>query len=258
VSVDAERHGDGAMFAVAGALAVLSVAGLLAVVRADRIADVPVDFPWVWTVAAFAACEAFALRVERRQGEQYGFTAAFVPLAAGLIYAEQGQLVAARVLGVALVLLVLRQRRLPEMVYELAVHLAQTVCAILVVRAVLGDADPVGVRGVVALGLALAASYAVSQAALAALIAAASRGLPPLRSLSALARTDLAPGVLNAAIGIGLALALWDHTSVELLLIAIVVACVASNRVYSRLYERRRGLEALHEFTNTVVRSRDI
>ena len=258
MSVDRERRGVGAMFAVAGALTVLGALGLLAVVRADRIADVPVDFPWIWTVAAFAACEAFALRVERRQGEQYGFTAALVPLAAGLIYAEQGALVAARVLGVALVLLVLRQRRHPEVVYELAVHLAQTVCAILVVRAVLGDADPIGARGVLALALALVASYALSLVALAVLIAATTRGLPPVRSLGELARTDLAPGVLNAAIGIGLVLALWDHTSVELLLVAIVLACVASNRVYSRLYERRRGLEALNEFTKTVVRSVDM
>src|SRR4029453_7936325 len=49
-----------------------------------------------------------------------------------------------------------------------------------------------------------------------------------------------------------------DHTSVELLLIAIVLACITSNRVYSKLYERRRGLEALHEFTKTVVRSIDM
>ena len=73
-----------------------------------------------------------------------------------------------------------------------------------------------------------------------------------------LAKSDLAAGILNAAIGIGLALALWDHTSVELLLVAIVLACITSNRVYSRLYERRRGLEALHEFTKTVVRSIDM
>ena len=73
-----------------------------------------------------------------------------------------------------------------------------------------------------------------------------------------LAKSDLPAGVLNAAIGIGLALALWDHTSVELLLIAIVLACITSNRVYSRLYERRHGLEALHEFTKTVVRSIDM
>jgi diguanylate cyclase (GGDEF)-like protein len=258
VSVDAERHGEAAMVAVAGALTLAAAGVLLAVVRADRIADVPVDVSWVWLVAAFAACEAFALRVEARQGEQYGFTAALVPLAAGLIYAEQGALVGVRLLGVAAVLLALRPRRAPEMAYELAVHMAQTVAAIVVVRAVLGDADPVGARGAVALGLALITSYVLSIVALAALIAAVTRGLPPVPALGGLARTDLAAGVLNGAIGVGLALALWDYASVELLLVAIVLACVTSNRVYSRLYERRRGLEALHEFTKTVVRSIDM
>lgn len=116
------------MLAVAGVLAAVSLGGLLVVVRADRIAEIPASVPWLgMLVAAFAACEAFGLRVERRQGEQYGFTAALVPLAAGLIYAEQGGLVVARLLGVALVLLVLRQRRPREMAYELAVHMSQKI-----------------------------------------------------------------------------------------------------------------------------------
>jgi diguanylate cyclase (GGDEF)-like protein len=259
VSVDGARRGEVALLAVAGAIAAIAAAILIFTEAGDgRIADAPLDLGWLWLVVAFGACEAFALRVERRQGEQYGFTAAQVPLAAGLIYAEPTTLVFARLLGVALVLLAMRQRRPAEMAYELAAQLAQTVGAIAVVRAVLGDADLVSARGAGALALALATSYVVALVALAAVIAAVSRGLPGWRGLLVLAKSDLAAGALNAAIGIGLALAMWDHTAVELLLVAIVLACITSNRVYSKLYERRRGLEALHEFTKTVVRSVDM
>ncbi|HYZ98902.1 MAG TPA: GGDEF domain-containing protein [Acidimicrobiales bacterium] len=261
MSVDGERHGEAAMLAVAAGLGAVATGVLvLALGGAGRIANTPVDVPWLWLVVAFGACEAFGLRVERRQGEQYGFTAALVPLAAGLVYTEPGALVAARLLGVAVVLLVVRQRRPAEAAYELSIHLAQTVAAVVVVRAVLGDSDPVGLHGGVSVGLALAASYAVSSVALAVLIATVSRGLPGWRMVGALARTDLPSGGLNAAIGIALALALWnqDRVAVQLLLVAIVLACIASNRVYSRLYERRRGLEALRDFITTVVRSADM
>jgi diguanylate cyclase (GGDEF)-like protein len=259
VTVDGSRRGENAMVVVGVALSAIATL-VLAVTAAgdDTIAHSPLDLGWLWLFIAFGACELFALRVERRQGEQYGFTAAQVPLAAGLIYAEPTTLVLARLLAVVIVLLVLRQRRPAEAAYELGAQFAQTVGAIVVVRGVLGGAELVSTRGAVALALALLTSYVVALVALAALIATVTRSLPGWRGMLVLAKSDLPAGVLNAAIGIGLALALWDHTSVELLLIAIVLACITSNRVYSRLYERRRGLEALHEFTKTVVRSIDM
>jgi diguanylate cyclase (GGDEF)-like protein len=259
VTVDGSRRGENAMLVVAVVLIAIAACVLMATAAGDgRIADASLDLGWLWLIVAFGACEAFALRVERRQGEQYGFTAAQVPLAAGLIYAEPTTLVLARLLGVAIVLLVLRQRRPAEAAYELSAQLAQTVGAIVVVRGVLGGAELVSTRGAVALALALLTSYVVALVALAALIATVTQSLPGWRGMLVLAKSDLPAGILNAAIGIGLALALWDHTAVELLLVAIVLACITSNRVYSRLYERRRGLEALHEFTKTVVRSIDM
>jgi diguanylate cyclase (GGDEF)-like protein len=259
VTVEGSRRGENAMVVVGVALSAIATVVLMVTAAGDgTIADSPLDLGWLWLFIAFGACEVFALRVERRQGEQYGFTAAQVPLAAGLIYAAPTTLVLARLLAVVIVLLVLRQRRPAEAAYELGAQLAQTVGAIVVVRGVLGGAELVSTRGAGALALALLTSYVVALVGLAALIATVTRSLPGWRGMLVLAKSDLPAGVLNAAIGIGLALALWDHTSVELLLIAIVLACITSNRVYSRLYERRRGLEALHEFTKTVVRSIDM
>jgi diguanylate cyclase (GGDEF)-like protein len=138
------------------------------------------------------------------------------------------------------------------------VQAGQTVVAMVVVRAVLGDADPTGFHGGVSLVLALGSSYLLALAALTTVIALVSRGLPSWHALFVLARSGLGAGVINAAIGITVALALWNYPHVELLLTGVVLACFTCNRLYSRLYERRRGLEALHEFTTTVVRSVDL
>ena len=256
---DRVREGDTAMFAVAAAFGAASAAVFGVALAGDApIADTSLRLSWLWLVVAFAVCEAFALRVERRQGEQYGFTAALVPLAAGLVYAAPGTLVAARVVGVTAVLVVTRYRRPPELAYETAVHAAQTVTAILVARVALGDADLVGVHGAIALTLALVVSYTTAFASLAALVGAVTRGWLGWRALGTLARTDAVSGVLNAGVGVGLAIALWDHPHVELILSAIVLACFASNRLYARLHEDRRGLQAMHDFTKTVVRSIDL
>ena len=73
--------------------------------------DGPLDVSGVWLAVAFLGCELFALRVERTHGESYGFTLAQVPLAVGLVYAEPGALVAARVAAVVVAMLIVRIRR---------------------------------------------------------------------------------------------------------------------------------------------------
>src|SRR5262249_23324751 len=142
-----------AIAAVAGALFAVFAAG------EEQLSSAPIEFSGLWLAIAFFACELFAIRVERSQGESYGFTLAMVPLAVGLVYAEPVPLCAARLLGVLPALVITRFRRPIEATYELAVHGAQTVFAILVFRLVLGDADPIGVRGVFALATGLFVAY---------------------------------------------------------------------------------------------------
>jgi diguanylate cyclase (GGDEF)-like protein len=244
--------------AVGLAVAALA-AGAYALLVANEVQiDSPLDVSGVWLAVAFFACELYALRVERNQGESYGFTLALVPLAVGLVYADPGALVAARVAGVVPALVLMRQRRPPEAFYEVAVHAAQSVGAIVVFRLVLGDAEPVGVQGAFAVLAGLTASYAVAAAALAAVIAAVSRRWPGRHAVVVIARTGAVAALLNGAIGIGLASALWDHPHVLLLLTAIVVACVACNRSYRGLTHRYKGLETHYEFVSSVVRSTDL
>jgi diguanylate cyclase (GGDEF)-like protein len=258
LSVDEARKSDRSVAAVGVAIAVVSAVTYTLFLGNDHRLDGPLDVSGLWLGVAFLGCELFALRVERTHGESYGFTLAQVPLAVGLVYAEPGELVAARVVGVVLALAILRQRRPAEAVYEVAVHAAQTVGAIVFFRLVLGDADPIGVQGAFALLAGLAASYLMAAAGLACVVAAASRRWPGRHAMAVIARTGAVAALLNAAIGIGLASALWNHPHVLLLLTAIVLACLACNRIYRGLAHRYKGLETHYEFVSSVVRSTDL
>src|SRR5690606_26272027 len=70
--------------------------------------------------------------------------------------------------------------------------------------------------------------------------------------------TGAVAAILNAAIGIGLASALWEHPHVWLLITAMAVACLACNRIYRGLAHRYKGLETHYEFVSSVVRSTDL
>src|SRR5690606_35238203 len=113
---------------VVAALAALAYTLLLA---DESGLEGPLAVSGIWLCVAFFSCELFALRVERTHGESYGFTLAQVPLAVALVYAEPGAVVAARVVGVVLAMLLVRVRRPFEAAYEVAVHAAQTVGAII-------------------------------------------------------------------------------------------------------------------------------
>jgi diguanylate cyclase (GGDEF)-like protein len=241
---------------VFAALAAVVYAGLLA--GEAPLSGAQLDVSGVWLAVAFFACELFAIRVERDQGESYGFTLAMVPLAVGLVYTAPGPLIAARIGGVLVALAITRHRRPAELVYEVCIHFAQTVFAIEIFRLVLGNADPIGVRGAFSLLTGLFVSYATAVVALAVVVTLVAHRWPGRRVMGVIARSQAAAGLLNAAIGIGLATTLWDHPHVGLLLTAIVLACVASNRIYNALAERHRRLETHFEFVSSVVRSADL
>ncbi|HEX6418026.1 MAG TPA: bifunctional diguanylate cyclase/phosphodiesterase [Acidimicrobiales bacterium] len=256
--VDDARKAERTALAVGAAMVLLAAAAYLVLLAGERRLDGELAVDGVWLALAFFGCELFALRVERTHGEHYGFTLALVPLAVGLVYAEPEALVLARVAGVVAGLAVTRQRNPFEATYEVAIHAAQTVGAVAVFRALLGDAEVVGVSGALALAAGLVASHLVAAGALAVLVGAVAGRWPGRRDLLVLVRTGTVAAALNAAIGLGLAIALWDHPHVVLLLTAIVLACLACNRIYRGLAHRYKGLETHYEFVSSVVRSTDL
>jgi len=258
LSGDEARKSQGTIMATGVAIGALTAGVYALLVASEPRIDSPLDVDGVWLAIAFFACELFALRVQRTHGEAYGFTLALVPLAVGLMYADPSALVVARVAGVVPALIVTRHRRLPEAAFEVASHGAQVVSAIVVFRLALGDVGADGLRGAFALLAGLTTSFAIAAACLAAAVTAVGRSWPGRRAVLVIFRTGAVAALLNGAIGIALATALWDYPHVLLLLTAMVVACLACNRSYRGLTHRYKGLETHYEFVSSVVRSTDL
>jgi diguanylate cyclase (GGDEF)-like protein len=214
--------------------------------------DVPLDVPAYLLAPAFALCEVLALRVERRQAKVYGFALSEVPLAIGLVYADPAALVIGRMVGVAVVLLIAR-RRTVEVLFELALTAIQTVVAIAVFDVALGAASPLGVRGAAALLAGLLSSHVV--AIVAVLLVVVAGGWPGRQLLNEMVTSGSWAAVVDGAIGLGLALAIWQVPNIGLLVAAIAAVCVLANRIYTRLSERHHRLEIVHAFAGSVVRS---
>ncbi|HEX8803574.1 MAG TPA: EAL domain-containing protein, partial [Acidimicrobiales bacterium] len=215
----------------------------------------PFALPAWWLVPAFALCEVLALRVERRQAQVYGFALSEVPLAIGLIYAHPAALVAGRVVGVALVLLFVH-RRLVEVAFELALTVVQTVVAVAVFTAVLGGVTPIGLRGAAALLAGLLASHLVAVAAVVLVVVAG--GWPGRQAVRQIVTSGSWAAALDGAIGLVLALVVWRVPHLGLAIAAVVVTCVWTNRLTTRVAVRHRRLEALHTFSTSVVRSANL
>jgi diguanylate cyclase (GGDEF)-like protein len=259
LSGDEARRSDRTVLSVG--LALLAIGAVLyglVIVGEQPLPGAPLHVNALWLGLAFLCCEAFGVWVERRQGELYGYVLALVPLSVGLVYGDPSDMVLARVVGVMVVLIVTRQRRFCEFVYEISVHATQTMTAIIVFLLVLGEADPVGVRGAFALLAGLFTSYATAAAALAIAVTLAGRKWPGGRAMVVIVRSQAVAAILNAAIGIGLATTLWEHPHVALLLAAVGAACYASNRIYTGLAQRHRRLQTHYEFVSSVVRSTDL
>jgi diguanylate cyclase (GGDEF)-like protein len=129
----------------------------------------------------------------------------------------------------------------------------QTVVAVAVFTAVLGDATPIGWRGVAALLTALVASHVVAVAAV--VFAVVAGGWPRARAARQVLTSVSAAALLDGALGLALALLAWQVPHLAVVIAAIVVACLWSNRVCTRLAERHRRLEVVHSFSTSVVRS---
>ncbi len=241
----------GSLWLGAGGAALIA----LALTGSGSLHPVPLDVPVYWLVLAFALCEILALRVVIKQGQFYGFALAEVPLAIGLIYAGPATLLVARLVAVAIVF-ALTRRRPSEVVGYFVLTALETLAAIGVFTLVVGDADPLGWRGVVALMAGLLAAFVVAMVGIAGATRAV--GWPVPQTATRFLAAVGGAAALDAAIGLGVALLVWQVPNLGLLLAAVVLTCLGSHRLYSRVAEREARLAIVSAFAASVERSDDL
>jgi diguanylate cyclase (GGDEF)-like protein len=205
---------------------------------------VPFTLRWWQLAPLFALAELLVVHVEIDR-DAHTFSMSEVPFVLGLLFAEPVHLVAARLLGTAIVLLLHERQALAKVTFNLSVFLAESALALAVLHALGGR------HGVVD-GVAWASAMtAVGAAGLLGTVAVWSvircRG----------GRADAGPLLATAGItaagngslaGVA-AVLISAHPWALVPLFAVGAVLLTAYRGYTRLSRRYAGLDLLYEFT---------
>jgi diguanylate cyclase (GGDEF)-like protein len=200
---------------------------------------------WWQLAPVFVLASAFVFHVEINS-EAYTFSVSEVPLILALFFTEPGELLAARLLGEAAVLMLYERQAPTKLVFNLSVFYAESTLALTVFRALAGASGPLDPRAWLAAWAAVAAASVLSTGAVWVVIRLHGGRADASRLLLAAGVTTTCNASLAAVAAV---LTVSDRAAlVPLILIATVV--IAAYRGYNRLTKRYDGLQLLYQFTS--------
>ncbi len=198
---------------------------------------------WWHLAPVFGLAAVFVFHVEINS-EAHTFSLSEVPLVLGLLFADPWQLLVARLIGEAVVLVGLERQSPPKLAFNLSLFFAEATAALAIFTSVGGD-DPTDPRTWIAALLAVGVAGNLGAAAVWAVIrvhggAVSSRQLVAAAAVTAAVNTSLAT----------IAAVLMSVARPALVPLAVVIGVVvAAYRGYTRLTKRYAGLEMLYQFT---------
>ncbi len=216
----------------------------------------PFAISW-WAVAVlFALGELLEVPIESR-GEAHSLTFTEVAFVLGLGLADPGALILGRAVGGVMVLVLVRRQSLPKLMTNAAMFAAEAAVASLVFRTVLGHATPPEIRGWLAYISAMLSSHAVGILVVSVGITILS-GWPGRRLVQQVAVFGAVVNLANTSVGLAVVASLWQRSTIGLLLLVLLLIVFLLYRSYTRLTERHKSLETLHEFTRALGGSLEI
>ena len=240
-------------FRVVALAAVLAAAGgipLLLEPASVLLLEGPDALPWWMLAALFAVTEACALRA--RVGRSHlVISLSEVPLVMGLFLAEPLHLLAARLLGVAVVLAVRRRQPLPTVLLTLGLATAGTAIALVTFAALLGDADPLGVRGCLA-ALAAAAVGGLLDVAAVTLVTCWYGDRPAVLEALRVTAVAVAVPALVGIVGVVPVLA-FSHGEAALPVAVTGGVALLGYRAFAVLADRHASLGRLYELSDALA-----
>jgi len=211
------------------------------------------SIPWWLFVVGFAAAEVFVVLLRLRRGA-HSISLSEIPLVLGLAFTAPVGLIAARVLGGALALVIHRRQRGAKLAFNVA-HFALEGClGIVVYRAILGSADPGNPRGWLAAFGAMLLLDVLGALTITAAISLSQGGYE--RGMLVETTIDGA-GAATANTSLALVAVLVLERDLRAVWLLIVVAAVLhiAYRAYTGLSESHARMELLYGFTSEVGRS---
>jgi len=240
--------------APAVAIAVVVAAGPLR--GSGPLAGAPLELPFLVILLGFVAAELVSVEVESRNEAHSMNFVEFVYVAA-LCLSAPLVVVVTRPLASLLAMGVLRRQSFYKLLINVSVTAAEAAVATLVFTQLIGTRSPVEPAGWLVLLAATLAGYTVSSTLVTTAISLFNGFLDGPTVVPVLIFGAVV-AVSNTALGIVLVGSLWDRSPLGWLVLGAVAVLFQLYRAYTRLTERHKNLETLHDFTRALGGSLEI
>ena len=215
------------------------------------------SLPWLILAAGFVVSELLVAHVTF-EGQAHTVDLSAVPLLVGLVFCSPYDLLAARLLGLALVLVIHRRQRPIKLAFNLSMFALETCVAVTTFRALAGSHASIGPKAWLPALIACALENVVGVLGVTLAILATS-GHITSRALSGLLLEGAVLGpVANSSLGLCVTVLLWFEPLAAVLMLPIMAVLVAAYRGYMSLKQRYANLDKLYEFNKRTQHRGDI
>ncbi len=211
------------------------------------------EIPWLLVAGGFFAVEATALHIEVRR-QTHSLSLAGFPLLLGILALNPAALVAARLVGGGLALVVVRRRSGLKLAWNLSLFAVETGVALAIARIALADGPPAGMSDWLILLAAILAAELTSLIAVPTVIMIY-EGELRLTLFSQIGRSQ-AIAAVSSTFAIVVAGAMLHNPQLLVIAMMPLLAVAALLRIHGRLGKEHDDLQQLHGFT-TAIGGRD-
>ena len=250
--MDGRRAVQWRIAAIAAGLAVLGIPLHAFALRLAAPVS-PFRLPWWGIALGFALTEGFVIHLHVRR-DAHTVSLSEIPFMLGMAAAGGGALIAGRLVGSSLALVLQRRQTLYKLSFNLSLFYLETAASLVVYRLALAGRSPVSIAGLSAGLLALAVSVVIGGA----MVSVAITINQPGRSMGAVVQSMRAGTVISlvsACLAVGSLAVAWREP-LALVGVAVIAAAVyGALRFYGSLNQRFEDLEAVYAFTSAVDQS---
>jgi diguanylate cyclase (GGDEF)-like protein len=210
----------------------------------------PFHLPLFGVFLGFVAAELLAVEIESRS-EAHSVNFGELTYVAALVFATPIDVVFGRVLAMAVAMGLVRRQSFHKLLVNVSMTGVEAAVASVVFHAAINTNSPSEPEGWLAIYAATAASYLVSTALVTIAITVFS-GFPGRRMVQQVMIVGGVVAFANTTVGIILVGSLWNDSYLGLLVGVVGAVLFVLHRSYTRLTERHKNLETLHDFTRSL------
>jgi diguanylate cyclase (GGDEF)-like protein len=215
--------------------------------------DLPVHIEWWILAIGFAASEIFVIHYQFRR-ERYTFSLMELPLALGLFFSTWPALIAGRIIGGGLALLLHRRQSAMKLAFNIASFVLETSVVVTTFRFFTGSADGQSPRAFISAMVSVTIGVLIVTAAI-ALVISINEGAPDRKTMVRLVTANFVVAMTNVSLALVAVSVLWVSQSAGWLLLVVASILFLGYRSYARLQQKHDDLELLYEFTRRTGRS---